>query len=156
MTLTRKKKVVVYITCGDQLLVFRHRDFPEVGVQVPAGTIEPDETDYGLSALREAEEETGLKNLRLVRYLGSCDYDISALRPEMHERHFYHVEVSPPVPDKWLHYETKPSGGEATSIAYDCYWMRLSGIGVETEGLFLGQGAMLDKIKPAATPKLKP
>ncbi len=32
------KKVFAYITRGDKLLVFRHADFPEAGIQVPAGT----------------------------------------------------------------------------------------------------------------------
>ena len=34
-----KRKVLAYVTRGDELLVFRHRDFPEAGLQVPAGTM---------------------------------------------------------------------------------------------------------------------
>ena len=29
-----KRKVLAYVTRGDELLVFRHRDFPEAGLQV--------------------------------------------------------------------------------------------------------------------------
>jgi hypothetical protein len=36
-------KVYAYFTRRDQLLVFRHVDFPEVGIQVPGGTVEGDE-----------------------------------------------------------------------------------------------------------------
>ena len=31
-------KVFAYITNQNRLLVFRHMDFPEAGIQVPAGT----------------------------------------------------------------------------------------------------------------------
>ena len=41
-----KRKVLAYITKGQEpnleLLVFEHKDFPEAGLQVPAGTIEED------------------------------------------------------------------------------------------------------------------
>ena len=33
------KKVFAYITNQNRLLVFRHLDFPEAGIQVPAGTV---------------------------------------------------------------------------------------------------------------------
>ena len=37
------EKAFAYITRDDELLVFRHVDSPEAGIQVPAGTIEPGE-----------------------------------------------------------------------------------------------------------------
>ena len=40
-------------------------DAPEAGIQVPAGTVEADETPAA-AALREAREETGLGDLRLA------------------------------------------------------------------------------------------
>ena len=38
-----RSKVLAYVTRGDELLVFRHRDFPAAGLQVPAGAIEEGE-----------------------------------------------------------------------------------------------------------------
>ena len=59
----QRNKVYAYITRGDHLLVFRHVDFPEAGIQIPGGTLEdgeePDE-----AVLREAFEETGLEELQ--------------------------------------------------------------------------------------------
>lgn len=50
---------------GRELLVFQH---PTAGVQLPAGTIEPDETPAA-AVLREVTEETGLVRVELVRPL---------------------------------------------------------------------------------------
>lgn len=54
---------------GEQLLLFRH---PFAGVQIPAGTVEEDEP-LEQAVLREAAEETGLNNLRIVACLGERD-----------------------------------------------------------------------------------
>ncbi|MCD6284740.1 MAG: NUDIX domain-containing protein [Anaerolineae bacterium] len=52
MTVTLKHKVYAYITHANRLLVFRHVDVPDAGIQVPGGTVEegevPDE-----AAMRE-------------------------------------------------------------------------------------------------------
>lgn len=66
------EKVTGYVTRrsdsgAPELLVFQPLD---VGVQVPAGTVEPGEA-IDDAALREMVEETGLTGLRQVRYLGS-------------------------------------------------------------------------------------
>ena len=68
------KKVTVFILRRDpqnpggaqQFLLFRH---PNAGVQIPAGTVEAEES-VRLAALREAREETGLADLRIVKRLG--------------------------------------------------------------------------------------
>lgn len=142
----RVQKVVVYVTHGDRMLVFSHRDFPEVGVQVPAGTLEAGE-DKAEAAIREAEEETGLSLKGPAQYLGSHDFDARIFRPEIHERHFFRVEASAADAEKepWLHFETKPSGGDMKEIAYQLYWTDIA-----TADLFAEQGAFLDKIKGAA------
>ncbi|MCI0690634.1 NUDIX hydrolase [candidate division KSB1 bacterium] len=55
-----KHKVFAYITHGHRLLVFRHADFPKAGIQVPAGTIQPNERPDE-AVLREVYEETGYR-----------------------------------------------------------------------------------------------
>ncbi len=54
------EKALSYITRGQRLLVFRQPDFPEQGVQVPGGSVELGEQP-AVAALREAREETGLR-----------------------------------------------------------------------------------------------
>ena len=63
------KKVVAYITYQDSLLVFRHTDFPEAGIQVPAGTVDAGES-VEAAVFREAWEESGLEDLEICNYLG--------------------------------------------------------------------------------------
>jgi 8-oxo-dGTP pyrophosphatase MutT (NUDIX family) len=66
-------KVTCFITrktpSGMQLLLFNH---PDVGVQIPAGTVNPGE-DFLVAAVREAAEESGLAELVLFRELGELD-----------------------------------------------------------------------------------
>jgi 8-oxo-dGTP pyrophosphatase MutT (NUDIX family) len=66
-------KVTCFITRaginGDELLLFNH---PNVGVQIPAGTVNPGE-DLESAARREASEESGLADLVLVRSLGEVE-----------------------------------------------------------------------------------
>ena len=137
----RVKKVVAYITLGEKLLVFTQRDFPREGLQVPAGTVEAGEP-IDLAVLREAEEETGLTNLKLVKYLGAKEFDATAKAlDEVHERHFFHLEAANPAPEKWRHWEMNPSGDDKTPVAFDLRW-----VGKKDAGLHFEFGALLDKI----------
>ncbi|WP_374777511.1 NUDIX domain-containing protein [Streptomyces sp. NBC_01310] len=72
-----KEKVLVYVVRDDRLLVFRHTDhsYGQVGIQVPAGSIRPGETPAA-AALREAREETGLSDFKIVRKLGETEHDL--------------------------------------------------------------------------------
>jgi 8-oxo-dGTP pyrophosphatase MutT (NUDIX family) len=54
---------------GYDLLLFRHH---AGSIQLPAGTVEPDETPRA-AALREACEETGLTGLSIAREVGAID-----------------------------------------------------------------------------------
>ncbi|GAC1638813.1 MAG: hypothetical protein NVS4B2_28030 [Chloroflexota bacterium] len=77
--------------------------------------------------LREAWEETGLESLALGTYLGRKDWvrDIPALgRPEMHERHFFHVLCTTEPPEAWQHVECDPSDG-SSPIPFDFFWASL-------------------------------
>ncbi|MGI8877864.1 MAG: NUDIX domain-containing protein, partial [Candidatus Limnocylindria bacterium] len=105
MGLARVAKVLCVIRDG-QLLVFRHRDYPEAGVQVPAGTLHEDE-DPAVGALRETEEETG-RSGRIVRTLGRFDHEFrdrfaGVERHEIHVCHAFLVEPPPGLPERWSH-----------------------------------------------------
>ena len=52
---------------GDELLLFRH---PYMGIQIPAGSVDPGETPE-VAVLRETHEETGLREVSIVEYLGA-------------------------------------------------------------------------------------
>jgi 8-oxo-dGTP pyrophosphatase MutT (NUDIX family) len=136
-------KVVAYITQGDRLLVFRHVDFPEEGIQVPAGTIEPGETTEE-AVLREAREETGLDELILGGFLGSNDLDARPYgKNEIHRRRFFHLEFTGQAPEIWRHNEETPSGESPGPILFELYWVRLPD---EIPDLTGAQGAFLNRL----------
>jgi 8-oxo-dGTP diphosphatase len=121
----QSEKVVAYVTHRRRLLVFTHRDFPEAGVQVPAGTIELGEAP-DVAVLREAREESGLSGLTLVRYLGERWHDMARFgRDEVAHRRFYHLRCPGDPPEAWLAVEEHPSGGETAPIYYECSWASL-------------------------------
>jgi 8-oxo-dGTP pyrophosphatase MutT (NUDIX family) len=72
------EKVTAFVTRGDgpahQLLVFRH---PTAGIQVPAGTVEPNESPEA-AGLREVTEETGLTDVRLIARLATFQHHMAA------------------------------------------------------------------------------
>ncbi len=120
-------KVYAYITLPGRLLVFRHTHFPEAGIQVPGGTVETGEM-LESAVLREAQEETGLQDLRIAEYLGEQELDARPWgKDELHLRHFYHLEPGPEtfpggiVPERWLHVEMTPSDG-GPAIEFEFYW----------------------------------
>lgn len=120
-----KRKVLAYITQGDRLLVFRQPDYPTWGIQVPGGSIEPGE-DYDFAVLREVFEETGLKDVAIVSYLGS----LFTARPEhMRELHCYHLTVTQPTRDQWRHYEMH-STSRVGPIAFDFFWVPVQNPGI--------------------------
>ena len=139
------KKVVVYCVRGDQLLVFRHLDFPweEVGVQVPAGTIREGEP-IEEAALRELREETGYDCFAIDGVIGSAWYDVSPHRAELHERHFVRARPTAPLPDRWSSREDHDGEGAPTRL--ECFWLPLKAGHV----LQAGQGAMLWRLAEQA------
>ena len=106
-------KVTCFITRrgvkGIELLLFNH---PNVGVQIPAGTVEPDE-EPEYAARREAAEESGLDNLVLKKYLGEVDDPPPAgfilvaqltpvySRPDKHSFDWAHFRTGLPVEVLW-------------------------------------------------------
>lgn len=117
-----RRKVLVYATSAKGLLVFDEPDFPEVGLQVPGGTVEPDE-DILAAAVREFEEETGLRPAAGLSLLGTTNH--SFVRNEatyVHRRSYFHIELPDDLPDVWHHHETTPDGG-GSPILFRFFWL---------------------------------
>jgi 8-oxo-dGTP pyrophosphatase MutT (NUDIX family) len=118
-------KVVIYATRGDDLLVFDEPDFPDVLLQVPGGTIEPGEDPLG-AAIREFNEETGLTPETTPRPLAVHDYRFERDGKTIwHRRHYFHLALTEPQPESWLHYETSPFDGGA-AILFRLHWLAVS------------------------------
>lgn len=133
-----KDKVLCYVVRDGQLLVFRHTDYSyeKTGIQVPAGTIRPHEAPEE-AALREAREETGFTQFRIVRKLGETTYDATPYRFEIHRRHVFQLELSEPTPERWASQELHD--GEQDPTNFECFWIPLEAAHV----LQAGQGALL-------------
>jgi len=103
-----KRKVFAYITrmnkAQKELLVFKHRDFPEAGIQVPAGTVEDGEVLMD-ALLREVEEESGLSAFSAIQFLGEQTF-IATAKKEVHQRYFYHLTFEKDAPDTFQHIVT--------------------------------------------------
>ncbi len=123
-----KNKVFAYITRGTKLLVFVERGFESFGRQIPAGHVDETETPEQ-AVLRETEEETGLSNLRIAKFLGiKIDDQRKYGLDEYHKRHFFHLECLEDTPTKWSHEEKDPSiitPQTPKRIIFDIFWVNL-------------------------------
>ena len=121
--LVHRQKVYAYITHRDRLLVFTQpATLEESGIQVPGGTMEPDE-EPEQAVMREAYEETGLDGLEFVRFLGSRDRDFRPFGDdEIHHRHFFHLTCTETPPEQWDHFEQYPSDGSPGPIRFSLFW----------------------------------
>ena len=119
-------KVLAYVTRSSRLLVFTQPESPEAGIQVPGGTVEPDEAVED-AALREAIEESGLAELRLGIFLGDLYYTDHNLN-EIRHVHFFHVWCEEEPPTTWRHYEFTASDRPANHqpIPLDFFWLDLT------------------------------
>jgi 8-oxo-dGTP diphosphatase len=128
MALPAIQKVYSYITYQNLLLLFVHVDFPDAGIQVPGGTVESREA-VADAALREAYEETDLREFRLVTKLGMVERVLSEFGLDaVHERHYFHFIVDSFPGDSWISYEDKPSDGTEGSIAFRFFWAPITAI----------------------------
>jgi 8-oxo-dGTP pyrophosphatase MutT (NUDIX family) len=144
MTLPRVRKVLSYVVRDGRLLVFRHRDYPDAGVQVPAGTLRDGE-DPEAGAIRETEEETGRRGFRIVAKLGVYDHEFRESfqgvdRHELHERHVFHLEPPRGLPDTWSHRAEDEEGD---------FWFEFTWVALEP-GLALAgdQHALVGRLDP--------
>jgi len=138
----RVRKAVCYVVRDGQLLVFRHRDHPEAGGQVPAGTLHDGESPAA-GALRECEEETGRSGFAIERSLGSRAHEVSHTAPgfrrhEVHERHFFLLHPPPGLPDRWSHLAEEGSGD---------FWFEFSWVPLTPDLVLAGeQHALLGRL----------
>jgi 8-oxo-dGTP pyrophosphatase MutT (NUDIX family) len=132
-------KAFAYITRGNEVLVFRHVDFPDAGIQVPAGTVREGEPP-AVAVVREAWEETGLDTFKSIRPLGLSEFDARPHgKDELHRRHFYHLPLKGLSAERWRYDELEPEGG-GEAIAFELYWLSLAEAG---EQLGFGHGDWL-------------
>lgn len=125
----RIRKVVAYVTRTGangkpELLVFDHRDFPEAGTQVVAGSIDDGELPE-VAAIREVEEESGVLGCRILSRLAVYDWE-HPVSHNTHERHVYHLAAPAETQEEWTWIET--DGGrvpEDRGIVFLFRWVPL-------------------------------
>jgi len=118
-----KSKVYAYITFAHRLLVFRHTAYPDAGIQVPGGTVEPGESPEH-AVVHEVMEETGLQKLPRPRFLGETLINPNdTLVNEIHHRYFYHFKLNDFPAENWCHWEINPSDGSNKPYEFEFSWV---------------------------------
>jgi 8-oxo-dGTP diphosphatase len=125
----RVRKVIAYITrdsdaSGRELLVFEHRDYPDAGVQVPAGTVKPGELPE-VAVMREVAEETGIADCRLLAKLGVYDW-FNPSTDQVNERHVFHLAAPAGTEGSWTWVET--DGGRVPELEGYVFQLRWVGL----------------------------
>ena len=117
-----RKRVVAYVTRGTELLVFDHKEMPEVPTQVPAGRVDPEESlEAGLA--REVEEEAGVAPIEIVGQLANPVEFERLYGPGAHKSYAFHAVVEPGGPDAWEHPVT--GTGMDSGLTFLCRWVPL-------------------------------
>ncbi len=113
-----KDKVWIYVLrrrAEIELLVFEHVDVG-AGIQIPAGTVEPEE-DFARAARRELLEESGVSVTTLAAlggHVGRWD------GVEVHA-HWYAARAPNELPDAWTHHVT--GGGGDKDMRFRFFWL---------------------------------
>ena len=120
--MTRRQRVVAYVTRGrngrTELLVFEDPEHPYLGIQVPAGRLDPDE-ELEAGLIRELEEEAGLTNAQIVRELPGFEDHY----PSRYENHGFHLLLEEEVPDEWEHVVV--GRGDDAGLVFRYRWVPL-------------------------------
>lgn len=103
-----------------ELLVFKHRNYPELGIQFPAGTVENHESP-ATAATRELFEETGLQFLIKPHLIGTWTF-YKTYSSQFQRRHVYLFREETSLPDFWSH-EVK-SGADDSGLIFEFEWQR--------------------------------
>jgi len=157
-------KAYVYLTCGTDLLVFNEPDTPELGFQVPGGTVDPGES-FLHGAMREFAEETGLTLDAAFDHFSDQDLPFEKIPPVgqfkpapdrplrgRHLRRNYHVRLGERPRDEWEHYEMFPSGG-GDPIRCRFFWIDLFGsAAMDGENFFAAFDAPLGPLRQRLDP----
>lgn len=118
----KRRRVVAYVTRvrdgRNELLVFEDPEHPHMGVQVPAGRLDPDE-ELEAGLLREIEEEAGLRNARIVREIPGFEGHYSS----RYENHGFHVVLGEEAPDEWEHVVV--GQGDDAGLVFRYRWVPL-------------------------------
>ncbi|MDF1996470.1 NUDIX domain-containing protein [Peribacillus frigoritolerans] len=114
------KKAYGYVTRinnGEtQVLVFQH-PIKEAGIQIPKGTVKPQEDAYQ-AVIREMKEETGLEYFHVEKLITEDFWE--NVDGAIHNRYFYQISVSN-VPDEWDHQPT--GGGNEAGLTFHFFWI---------------------------------
>jgi 8-oxo-dGTP pyrophosphatase MutT (NUDIX family) len=120
---TRRRRVVAYVTRdrdGErELLVFEDPLHPHMGIQVPAGRLDPGE-DLERGLLRELEEEAGLTNVRIARELPGFEEHY----PSRYENHGFEVVVEGDAPEEWDHVVV--GDGDDAGLTFHYRWVPIA------------------------------
>ena len=97
------------------------------------------------AVMREAAEETGLRDLELVRFLGEDRHDARPYgKDEMHHRYFFHLRCTAEPPETWRHYEVDPYDlDNREPPLFEFFWGALPD---EIPPLVEDHGAMIDEL----------
>lgn len=114
------RKSVGYITSDRGVLFFRAEELPDLGAELPGGTLHPDE-DPEAGLLREILEETGLTRADLgpPRLLGVVEHDPEDGTNAIHHRHFYHVPLRSPAQHEWKRVVEEGNG----TFTFHFFWV---------------------------------
>ena len=130
--MNQPKKVLAYIIRDihhiQELLVFRQRDYPLAGIQVPAGTVNEGES-LEQAVLREVEEESGLTDLTVLEEVAIEEY-LHEQKRQLQNRHFFHLKLpdQAQVKDTWEF--TVSSGTNDSGLVFIFYWLPLDQAGL--------------------------
>lgn len=122
---TVRKAVAVVLrpgATGHEVLVFRH---PDAGVQLPKGTVEPQEM-IEAAVLRELEEESGLDLRTQPEFIGTWQRTVGGGPKEdgpleINEWHIGILRTDADLPDHW-HHQAHGSPAE-DGLIFKFFWI---------------------------------